>query len=136
MQFLPQLIAAMMMVESGGDPAAVGDGGRALGCLQIHDGIVQDVNRRYGASYKHKDALNPLLAPYICKLYLTMYAPQDATPEICARIWNGGPRGHMTGATVKYWNKVRAKLEKNGQYRLKLARLRQRTTPWQERNGE
>lgn len=106
MQFLPALISALIMVESGGDPALVGDGGKALGILQIHWGVVQDVNRNYGTRYRHKDVLVPVIARRICKLYLTHYAGAGATAEQCARIWNGGPRGYDKAATKKYWKKV------------------------------
>ena len=103
------LISAMILVESGGYAGAIGDGGRALGVLQIHAGVIADVNKHYGLTYKHKDALNPLLAPYICKLYLDMHAPHGATPEIYARIWNGDPTGHKKASTLKYWKKVEKK---------------------------
>ncbi len=107
MHFLPALISALVMVESGGDPAKVGDGGQALGILQIHPEVVQDVNRNYGTKYRHKDVLNPVKARRICKLYLRHYAGCRATAEQCARIWNGGPRGHDKAATRQYWEKVR-----------------------------
>ncbi|MCX6994158.1 MAG: hypothetical protein NT011_13590 [Kiritimatiellaeota bacterium] len=117
MQFLPQLIAAMVMVESGpsspggyaGQAALVGDGGRAFGCLQIHASVIKDVNRIYGVTYNHNDAFDPAKAVQICRLYLKAYAPPGASPEICARIWNGGPRGHMKASTVPYWERVRKK---------------------------
>ena len=106
MSFLPALIAAMIIVESSGDPGAVGDGGRALGCLQIHACVVADVNRVYKTSFAHADALDPDKAQIICRLYIDIYAPPDATPEQLARIWNGGPRGHLKSSTKKYWAKV------------------------------
>lgn len=103
------LISALILVESGGDPAKVGDGGRALGVLQIHACVIADVNQHYGTTYKHKDALDPVKAVRICRLYLHAYAPPGATPEIYARIWNGGPNGHNKVSTLKYWKKVEAK---------------------------
>jgi len=104
------LIAAMMLVESGGDPNAVGDGGHALGVLQIHACVVQDVNRIYGTTCRHSDALDPAWAKEICRLCLMRYAGPGASPEKMARIWNGGPRGHLKPSTHKYWQKVREKL--------------------------
>jgi soluble lytic murein transglycosylase-like protein len=100
------LIAALILVESAGNPAAVGDGGRALGILQIHAAVVQDVNRRYGTAYRHQDALDPDRAREICSLYIDMHAPPGASHETMARIWNGGPRGHRRSATLPYWRKV------------------------------
>lgn len=104
------LIAALIAVESAGDPRAVGDGGRAIGCLQIHAGVIQDVNRRYGTQYDHAAARHPRHAANICRLYLAMYAPPGADTETLARIWNGGPRGHLKPATLRYWNKVQEHL--------------------------
>lgn len=106
MQFLPALISALVMVESGGDPAKVGDDGKALGVLQIHAQVVQDVNRMYGTHYRHEHVLKPAIARRICRLYIMHYAGVGASAEQCARIWNGGPRGHGKAATKKYWEKV------------------------------
>ncbi len=104
------LIAALILVESAGNPAAIGDGGRALGCLQIHAAVVQDVNRAYGTNYHHEDALDARKAVHICRLYLALYAPAGADHETLARIWNGGPRGHRKAATLAYWRKVETAL--------------------------
>ena len=109
MTILPQLIAAMMIVESGGDAGAIGDGGRALGVLQIHAGVVADVNRRHGTNFKHTDALDVDKAVRICRLYLEMYVPRGSTPDIYARTWNGGPNGACWESTLAYWKKVEAK---------------------------
>jgi soluble lytic murein transglycosylase-like protein len=38
-----ELIAAVIHHESGGDPNAVGDGGRALGLMQMHRQAAEDV---------------------------------------------------------------------------------------------
>lgn len=111
MQFLPQLIAAMVMVESGGDARAVGDGGRAVGCLQIHAEVIADVNRIYKTCYVQEDLTDPEISKKICQMYLIAYAPPGATPEQCARIWNGGPRGHLKKSTETYWAKVRTTMD-------------------------
>jgi len=103
------LISAMMLVESGGYAGAVGDGGRALGVLQIHAGVVADVNQYYGTTYTHADAFDHFAAIRICRLYLAMHVPRNATPEIYARIWNGGPHGNKKASTLKYWKKVEQK---------------------------
>lgn len=115
MNFMPALIAAMMAVESGGNPSMIGDGGRALGVLQIHEGVVYDVNRIYGTHYRHGDALNKAKAQKICRLYLRAYAPKKATAEQCARIWNGGPDGWQQKATREYWRKVKAEMKRRSE---------------------
>ncbi|MCK9253970.1 MAG: transglycosylase SLT domain-containing protein [Clostridiales bacterium] len=105
---MAKLIAALIVVESGGDPAAVGDSGRALGCLQIHPDVVQDVNRIYGTQYHHAAAMTPRHAKRIAELYLLAVAGCGASAERMARVWNGGPRGHRKPETVSYWLKVQA----------------------------
>lgn len=119
MNFLPMLIAALMAVKSGSDLkleiGKIGDHGRALGVLQIHREVVADVNRIYGTTFRHEDALDPDLAATICEMYLTHYGAESATgkmpsPEVYARIWNGGPRGHLKEGTRGYWEKVRKHL--------------------------
>lgn len=111
----PKLILALIAVESGGVPDAVGDNGRAYGILQIHREVVQDVNRVYGTSYRWpEDALQPVKAKRICELYLTHWTDVRfagrPTYEQAARIWNGGPNGHRRTATLAYWAKVRKHL--------------------------
>ncbi len=51
---LGPLIAALITVESNGRDNAVGDGGRAIGALQIHKSVVVDVNRIAGISYEQR----------------------------------------------------------------------------------
>lgn len=103
------LLAALIAVESGGNDHAVGDGGRAIGALQIHAGVVQDVNRRHGTRYTHRGMTNRTDAVRVADLYLRTYAP-GATPEVQARVWNGGPRGASKPATAGYWVRVKAQM--------------------------
>ena len=107
------LLAALIAVESGGDHTAVGDGGRAIGVLQIHAGVCKDVNRVYGFNYKHSDMRCPNKSRVVCVHYLRHYMKHSGeTPsyELAARIWNGGPRGHKKSATDPYWKKVKQQL--------------------------
>jgi len=103
------LLAALLAVESGGNDKAIGDHGRALGALQIHAAVVQDVNRRHGTAYRHADMHDRAKAVRVASLYLATYAP-NATPEVQARVWNGGPRGASKAATLGYWAKVRREM--------------------------
>ena len=106
------LLAALISVESAGNDMAVGDGGLAIGALQIHQCVVADVNRRYGTHYTHSGMTNRAAAVDVFHKYLSMYAtPQRlrraVTDEDRARIWNGGPNGYRKTATDGYWHKVR-----------------------------
>lgn len=111
-----RLIDALVQVESNGNPSAVGDQGRAYGCLQIWQVVITDVNEVSRVKYTHADAFDPAKARAICRAYLARYATakrlgREPTLEDFARIWNGGPAGHSNPKTIKYWNKVAAVLK-------------------------
>ena len=100
------LLAALIAVESGGNDRAVGDNGRAIGPLQIHAAVVEDVNRIHGTRYTHAQMTNRAVAVRVCVLYVEHYAP-GCNAETQARVWNGGPHGAQRGRTLGYWNRVR-----------------------------
>ena len=104
------LIAALIAVESGGRDTAIGDGGRAIGALQIHKAVVVDANRIAGTSYTHQQMTNRIAARKVCKIYLTHYG-KGKSVEAQARIWNGGPTGDRKSATLPYWVKVDKQLK-------------------------
>lgn len=105
------LIAALIAVESGGNDLAIGDGGRAVGALQIHAAVVRDVNRIAGTHYSHSGMTNRAAAVEVCRIYLTHWATEARlghapTDEDRARIWNGGPNGYAKESTKTYGTKV------------------------------
>ncbi len=105
-----RLINAIIQVESGGNIAAVGDGGKAVGCLQIHPQMVKEVNRILGSSvYTLSDRKDRDKSIAMFKVYTNKYTP-SWDPELVARRWNGGPTGEKKKATLKYWNKVQKEL--------------------------
>jgi soluble lytic murein transglycosylase-like protein len=108
---LSDVRTAIEHVESGGDANAVGDNGLAVGILQIHPTMVEDVNRILGAKeYTLADRLDVERSREMFAVYTNHYTPcLDA--EKVARRWNGGPRGDRKRATVKYWRKVSKALE-------------------------
>ena len=108
-----QLIDALVHVESKGDATAIGDDGRAVGCLQIHKEVVDDVNTRYGLSFTYEDRNCPIKSREICRKYLLMHGGSNATNEKYARIWNGGPSGHKRRSTKRYWRAVRRRMKKS-----------------------
>lgn len=109
---LTNLISALIMVESSNNDLAIGDQGRAIGCLQIHKAVVLDVNRITGSHYRHQDMTNRVQARAVCQAYLTHYG-RGATTEQLARRWNGGPTGDRKTATETYWNKVKKQINNN-----------------------
>lgn len=118
---LTPLLAAIALVESGGNPAAVGDHGRAFGLYQIHAGVVTDVNRHFGTTWRHVEVMDPNIAAKVARAYLEYYGAlylartgQAPTLEVYARIWNGGPNGWRRSSTLPYWHKVRGALASGG----------------------
>lgn len=117
------LMLALAIVESGNDPNAVGDNGKALGLLQIHKGVVEDVNKHSSLHYEHEDMMRKIPSEVACIVYLTHYGEayrnreeEEPTYEVYARIWNGGYAGLFSnkGKTDVYWEKVRKELLKLG----------------------
>ena len=110
MTTLSNLISALIIVESSGNDQAIGDNGRAVGPLQIHRGVVQDVNRFTGSHYQWQQMTNRVQARAVCQAYLTYYG-KGCTTEQLARRWNGGPTGDRKPATEAYWAKVKKNLK-------------------------
>lgn len=122
-----KLILAIAMVESTMNPAALGDynsqgQAQAVGLLQIHNAVIQDVNRVYKTDYVSADRLDPIKSQEIFVYYVTYWAQKyekktglAATDEVRARIWNGGPSGYKKDSTKKYWQKVNSVLQSNKQ---------------------
>jgi hypothetical protein len=110
------ILDAIEKVETGGqrDPAnAIGDGGKALGPMQIHkvywlDAVEHDPSLvANGETYQSVRCR--IYARRVVMAYWSRYA-KSWDSETLARIHNGGPKGHAKRATLGYWAKVRAKL--------------------------
>ena len=110
MTTLSNLISALIIVESSGNDQAIGDNGRALGPLQIHRGVVLDVNRITGSNYQWQQMTNRAQARAVCEAYLKHYGKNCSTEQL-ARRWNGGPTGDRKPATEAYWAKVKKHLK-------------------------
>jgi len=114
---LSLLMAALESIESRGRNNAIGDNGKAFGCLQIHYGVVDDVNRIVGyRKFILADARFPADSEEMFLIYIGYYATaehlgHEPTPEDVARIWNGGPDGWRKDSTLEYWHSVEALLK-------------------------
>ena len=101
---------ALHIVETSGRTGPiVGDGGKALGPLQIHRAYHAD--SRIAGDYSRVSDL--AYAKRVATAYFKRYAPQawaSGDVETLARIHNGGPRGHLKPATNSYAAKVRAQM--------------------------
>jgi hypothetical protein len=111
MTTLSNLISALIIVESSGNDQAIGDNGRALGPLQIHRGVVLDVNRITGSNYRHSEMTNRVAARAVCEAYLKHYVTEKRIgrkPTVAdfAKVWNSGPEGFKKTCSDKYAAKV------------------------------
>ena len=110
------LIAALILVESGGNNAAIGDNGKAHGCLQIRQAVLTDYRFLTGERITLAQCHDPLVSVAVCSAYLNhwtnpKFLGHEPTLEDAARIWNGGPTGWKKTSTHPYWLKVKAVLD-------------------------
>ena len=69
---IDQVITQLIQIESGGDYLAIGDGGKAVGILQIHPIMVKEVNRILGKEiYELSDRVHPVKSIRMCRVFLS-----------------------------------------------------------------
>ncbi len=115
-----KLIPILMIIESGGNCEKVGDNGQAIGCLQIHKCIIDDLNCLTGYKiYNYEDRWDKEKSIMMCRVYLEYYGRKyeketgkKATMKVLSALWNGGPHGWKKKSTEKYWMKVKTELDK------------------------
>ena len=99
---------ALHVVETSGRTGPiVGDGGKALGPLQIHRAYHAD--SRVAGDYSRVSELD--YSKRVATAYLKRHAPEAwaaGDVETLARVHNGGPRGHLKPATKGYGVRVKA----------------------------
>ena len=108
-----ELIEAMAFVESGGNPATIGDinlGTPSVGLLQIRPIMVREVNRilrKQGLDkrFKNSDRKSGEKSIEMFNIWADAYH-LNSSYEKMARNWNGGPKGYKKSATAHYWKKV------------------------------
>jgi hypothetical protein len=117
------LLPILCQVESGNNPAALGDYSgktgeyRAVGVLQIWKIVVDDVNRiQKKEVFTYKDRSDRQKSLRMAEIYLTHYGKHlekkgvTVDMEVLSRVWNGGPTGYKKKSTEKYWEKVKKEL--------------------------
>mgnify|MGYP003624790024 FL=1 len=107
------ILSSIMFVESSYNDLAYNSNEDAVGCLQIRQCMVKDVNRilkRKGSYqiYNMNDRWDRRKSIEMFTIYCDHYNLSSA--EEIARCWNGGPRGMEKDLTVNYWNKVKNKI--------------------------
>jgi len=99
---------ALHIAETSGKRGPIiGDGGKALGPLQIHRSYHAD--SRVAGDYSRVADL--AYSKRVATAYLKHHAPEawaKGDVETLARVHNGGPCGHLKPATKSYAAKVKA----------------------------
>ena len=108
------LLSAIMFVESSNNDSAYHKGEHAVGCLQIRQCMVDDVNRilrrqKSTKRYLYHDRWLRYKSIEMFEIYCKHYGL--TTAEEIARCWNGGPRGMQNEMTAGYWKKVKFQLD-------------------------
>ena len=108
-----EIFAALRVVETGGirngGQRAIGDGGKAIGPLQIHRDYWEDSK----VPGRFEDCTDLAYARKVVLAYWRRYCPKalDALDaEILARVHNGGPQGDRKESTKAFWRKVEREL--------------------------
>ncbi len=104
---------AIAMTETQFNPKVTGDNGKAIGILQIHKEVVDEVNSTYETKFKYKDRWDISKSIAIFYLYLhkgamLFYKKHHHYPNKyqLVRMWNGGIyQGHKIKSTYNYYKK-------------------------------
>ena len=108
------LLSAIMFVESSHNDSAYNSKEDAVGCLQIRQCMVNDVNRilrrqKSDLRFTYDDRWLRNKSIKMFDIYCKHYGL--TTAEEIARCWNGGPRGMNKPLTATYWRKVQENLD-------------------------
>lgn len=121
---LDKIIAALIIIESGGSTDAVNYDTMAVGPLQIRAIMVRDVNHLLGRRvYEHGDAYDTKMATEMAKVYFAHRVTKKGlgrAPEAddYALAWRWGPRGPKLArneAMKEYLERFHAALASQGE---------------------
>jgi hypothetical protein len=113
-----KLVTAMIWIESSNNDSALNKRENAVGCLQIRQIMLHEVNRicnmtKNGLFFALDDRWSRDKSLHMFAIWQQYHHPSDSLEKI-ARNWNGGPKGYASRKTNRYWKKVKKQLKKLG----------------------
>ena len=115
---IAKLITAIIWVESSNNDSALNRKENAVGCMQIRQIMLHEVNRicnmtKNGLFFILDDRWSRDKSLHMFTIWYQYHHPDDTLEKI-ARNWNGGPDGYTDRRTNRYWKKVKKQLKKLG----------------------
>lgn len=96
------LIEAFILQESSGITDAIGDNGKAVGCLQLHPIMVAEANRISHSSYTLEDRLSRTKSIEMFNIVQSHHNPSK-DPIIACKVWNPtAPTSYSKSVVNKY----------------------------------
>ena len=113
-----KLITAIIWIESSNNDSALNKKENAVGCIQIRQIMLHEVNRicnmtDNGLFFDLDDRWSRDKSLQMFNIWRQYHHPNDTLEKI-ARNWNGGPKGYANRKTNRYWKKVKKQLKKLG----------------------
>ena len=110
----PDIVKALIQIESSGRDNAHNISEDEVGCLQIRPIMVREVNRilrKQGGTFRFEleDRWDREKSLEMFHIWREHHHP-DSDDETTSRNWNGGPNGYKKESTLHYWRKVKNKL--------------------------
>ena len=109
-----QFFLIICLVESGGNPHAIGNSGE-FGAAQIMPIMMRDFNRISNNNYPHEWAFCEEISFEVFETVLRHYEPEALNQldfEVMAKFWNGGPKWREKNLE-NYWKKVLTLIKKH-----------------------
>jgi len=103
-------ITILIAIESSGDPSAIGDGGKAVGILQMHQIAVREANRicelnGKAPRFSYDDRFDREKSIEMCSIILVHRKKQNPTDAQLLESWQSGSVNKP--ASADYRRKVR-----------------------------
>lgn len=105
-QLKPEIILAMILVESNGEPSTIGDNGNSYGLMQVQQAALSDFNNFYGRNYNLQMLSDQWLGVEVGMGYLNLRLYKWIDIYTALRAYNQGDDGKESSEAYEYQEKV------------------------------